>query len=379
MVHIVTGGGARPKPGSAGWGALISQNGEFMYNWGHWDMASNNAMELLAVTEALQIIPDQMHVCIMTDSAYVKNGITQCIGNWTRNGWKNAGGARVANKSLWERLIAAVHRMRRVEWSWVKAHDGRLLNECADMLATKGVLGEQRTCPVETVRVVWEDTDASQYELRDGEETPVAGKDGDQYPVGQTYVLKAGPDAPDGFSMSSVPSHIGPDQEMEQRIENCLKETIELCERPESETAAEPVKLTWEQVESDSHPIPDCLDDDDDREPIPMPFFAPTHMPQPPPSYEWWTPAWESLNGMLGLGGVQPLIPVCPSQFKDLVDSDVFMVDDVMFQSKIDSDTGEPVDARTDPEFITVVAGCIHNNQYATLIKVGRKGAVWMI
>jgi ribonuclease HI len=190
-------------------------------------MASNNAMELLAVAEALRMIADQMHVWIMTDSAYVKNGITQWVSNWLKNGWKNASGARVANKSLWERLIAAVNRMRRVEWSWVKAPNGRLLNECADMLATRGVFNEPRPCPVETVRVVGEDSDVTVYELRDGEETPVTGKDGDVYPVGQTYVLKAGPEAPRAFS--AYPSSSA--ESAEQAIEANLCEALDLCTR----------------------------------------------------------------------------------------------------------------------------------------------------
>jgi hypothetical protein len=84
------------------------------------------------------------------------------------------------------------------------------------------------------------------------------------------------------------------------------------------------------------------------------PSFAPTHRPQPPPSYEW-----EMLNGMLGFGGVEPLIPVCPSVFKDVGELDVFMVDVVAFQTGIDSVTGEPVDSRTDPELTTTVAGCV--------------------
>jgi hypothetical protein len=74
IVHIATDGGAQPNPGSGGWGVLMRQSGKYTQNWGHWDMASNNAMEILAVTEALANIPDQMHVWIMTDSAHVKNG-----------------------------------------------------------------------------------------------------------------------------------------------------------------------------------------------------------------------------------------------------------------------------------------------------------------
>jgi hypothetical protein len=86
------------------------------------------------------------------------------------------------------------------------------------MLATKGVFNELRTCPVEMVRVVGEETDVSECELKDGEETPVAGKDGDAYPVGQMYVLKAGPET----------SPVHPDLEAEQRIESNLRETMEL-------------------------------------------------------------------------------------------------------------------------------------------------------
>jgi ribonuclease HI len=229
MVHVVTDGGARPNPRAAGWGVLMRQSGKYAVNWGHWDMATNNAMEVLAVTEALANIPDGMHVWIMTDSAYVKNGITQWVANWIRNGWKNAGGVRVANRSLWERLIAAVGRMRRVEWSWVKAHNGRLLNECADTLATKGVRNEDRSCPVETVRVAGENVDNTVYELQDGEETPVVGKDGEGYPEGRTYVLKAR--ATDNPFRSSQLGTQDESETLVQGIEESLREVWELSNR----------------------------------------------------------------------------------------------------------------------------------------------------
>jgi ribonuclease HI len=115
MVHTITDGGARPNPGAAGWGVLMRQRGRYTENWGHWDMASNNAMEIPAVTEALANIPDGMHVWIMTDSVYVKNGITQLVSTWKRNGWKNSSGAMVANRSLWEKLIAPL--IECVEWN----------------------------------------------------------------------------------------------------------------------------------------------------------------------------------------------------------------------------------------------------------------------
>jgi ribonuclease HI len=112
----------------------------------------------------------------MTDSAYVKNGITQWLPKWIADMWKNSNGGHVANRTLWERSIALLKRMRRVEWSGVKAHNGRLLRECADTLATKGVMKKPRTCPIEVVRVVGEDTDKETCVLRDGEDVqPMVG------------------------------------------------------------------------------------------------------------------------------------------------------------------------------------------------------------
>jgi ribonuclease HI len=74
-------------------------------------------MELTAVVEAMKILPDHMHIWVMTDSAYVKNGITQSVENWIS--WKNSQGARVANKSSGEKLLESVNRINRMEWSWV--------------------------------------------------------------------------------------------------------------------------------------------------------------------------------------------------------------------------------------------------------------------
>jgi hypothetical protein len=154
----------------------------------------------------------------------------------------------VANKTLWEQLIVAVQRMRRVEWPWVKARNGRILNECADMLGTKGVFNEPRTCPVEVVRVVGEDSDTTTYELKDGEETPVAGKDGDVYPAGQTHVLKDGPEPPRAFR-EEFPSS-APAEEVERTTEVNLRETIVLCERDVQGTGSA-TEVTLEVSEQD--------------------------------------------------------------------------------------------------------------------------------
>ena len=72
-------------------------------------------------------------VDIHTDSQYVRNGITQWIKNWKRNGWRTASKEPVKNVDLWQRLDAALHT-HEVRWHWVKGHAGHELNERADQL-----------------------------------------------------------------------------------------------------------------------------------------------------------------------------------------------------------------------------------------------------
>jgi ribonuclease HI len=94
-------------------------------------------MELTAVREALQKCADTSvrDVCIWTDSAYVKNGITKWIHGWKRNGWKTANKCDVKNKELWVEIDALLEHVTNVEWRWVKAHNGHPMNELVDTLA----------------------------------------------------------------------------------------------------------------------------------------------------------------------------------------------------------------------------------------------------
>lgn len=99
---------------------------------------TNNRMELMAVISALEALTRPSRVRVTTDSKYVRNGITEWIGNWKRNGWKTAARKPVKNSDLWQRLdqLAATHDVR---WSWVKGHSGHPENELADQLANRGV------------------------------------------------------------------------------------------------------------------------------------------------------------------------------------------------------------------------------------------------
>jgi hypothetical protein len=282
----------------------------------------------------------------MTDSAYVKNGIMQWMPNWLANHWKNSKEARVANGILWEQLLAAVKRMRHVKWSWVKAHDGQLLNECADTLATKGVMNEPRPCPVGFVRVVGEDEDLETYTLLDGEETPVVSENDGVYSAGKTFVMKAEDDGPQ-FLSESESADPTPDETTRTSI----------AQSPNS-----PVQSELE--DSDTQPQPP---ESEDEERGIKPRYGPTRRRLELSRPDWWSPAWEQLNGLL-MNGATPVRPVSPMQFKEEVDRDISVADQVGFQHSTDPSTGEEVGPDVDPNLMTVVTACVWNSQCATLI-----------
>ncbi len=74
-------------------------------------------------------------VHLHTDSAYVMNCFRdRWYERWERTGWVNAGKQPVANRDLWERLIAETRR-REVIWTKVRGHSGDPLNDRVDRLA----------------------------------------------------------------------------------------------------------------------------------------------------------------------------------------------------------------------------------------------------
>jgi ribonuclease HI len=130
-------------PGSAGgWGVFVDRGSE-SFEFSGWEKdTTNNRMEILAVIKALELITVQVPLEIYTDSQYVKNGITQWINGWKKNGWKTASKTDVKNKDLWVRLDALVAK-RHVTWHWVKGHAGHPGNERADQLATAAAASAQ--------------------------------------------------------------------------------------------------------------------------------------------------------------------------------------------------------------------------------------------
>jgi ribonuclease HI len=138
-----TDGACSGNPGPGGWGVLlIAREGAEVLKerelCGGEAMTTNNRMELLAAISALETLAKPSVLTIVTDSAYVKNGVTEWIHSWKRNGWRTAGRDPVKNAELWQRLDLAQAR-HKVQWRWIKGHAGHAENERADALARAGM------------------------------------------------------------------------------------------------------------------------------------------------------------------------------------------------------------------------------------------------
>lgn len=134
QIEAHTDGACLGNPGPGGWAALLRYRGHERELAGGEADTTNNRMELMAAIMALEALSEPCEVVLHTDSQYVRQGITEWIGNWVRRGWKTAAGDPVKNRDLWERLHAAAQR-HRVEWKWVKGHSGDPDNERVDVLA----------------------------------------------------------------------------------------------------------------------------------------------------------------------------------------------------------------------------------------------------
>jgi len=138
-----TDGACSGNPGPGGWGVLMrAVEGDRIVKErelkGGEAETTNNRMELLAAINALEVLGRPSTITIITDSAYVKNGVTTWIHGWKRNGWRTAAKKPVKNVKLWQRLEEA-QADHDVTYQWVKGHAGHPENERADELARAGM------------------------------------------------------------------------------------------------------------------------------------------------------------------------------------------------------------------------------------------------
>ena len=136
---IYTDGACSGNPGPGGWGAVIFDEENNQKNIsGNEKNTTNNRMELLAAIMALKKIKSNSDVVIYTDSIYVKNGISEWMAKWEKNGWRNSNKKPVKNKDLLIKLDELCKKSN-VSWKWVKGHSTNKYNNLADELATQAI------------------------------------------------------------------------------------------------------------------------------------------------------------------------------------------------------------------------------------------------
>lgn len=139
VIEIYTDGACSGNPGPGGWGVLLRYGDHEKMLSGAEENTTNNRMELMAAIMGLRELNRACHVVLVTDSEYVKKGITEWLQGWKQKGWKNANNKPIKNRDLWEALDKEVER-HHIKWEWVKGHSGHPENEQVDLLAREAII-----------------------------------------------------------------------------------------------------------------------------------------------------------------------------------------------------------------------------------------------
>lgn len=157
IIELFTDGACQPNPGCGGWGVAVSIN-DRLYSkmYGGDPQTTNQRMELTAAIRALRYYHDELsgrdaRVWIVTDSKYVRQGITSWIKSWKCNGWMTSSKRPVKNQDLWKRLDDL--NRSSIQWRWTRGHSGDFFNELADDLAVTGAHASRREGAFEKIEV----------------------------------------------------------------------------------------------------------------------------------------------------------------------------------------------------------------------------------
>jgi len=137
-IEIYTDGACKGNPGPGGWGVLLRCNGSEKMLKGAVSLTTNNRMELMAAIMGLTALKRACIVALYTDSQYVRQGMTEWLADWKKNGWRNAKKQPIKNIDLWQQLDALASR-HQIDWHWVKGHSGHPENDLVDALANQAV------------------------------------------------------------------------------------------------------------------------------------------------------------------------------------------------------------------------------------------------
>jgi len=149
QVQLITDGACLGNPGRGGWAAILRYGDRKKEMWGSEAHTTNNRMELTAAIEGLRMLKEACAVEVITDSEYLKNGITTWIHNWKRKGWMTSAKKPVVNQDLWQELDEQAGR-HKTTWTWTKGHANHADNNRCDELATEAAREQSSSDGAET-------------------------------------------------------------------------------------------------------------------------------------------------------------------------------------------------------------------------------------
>lgn len=141
QVKLITDGACKGNPGRGGWACILRYNQHKRELYGCAAQTTNNRMELTAAIEGLKALNEPCEVVVVTDSEYLKNGITTWIHNWKKRNWMTTGKKPVVNQDLWQELDALVNR-HKATWEWTRGHSSHEDNNRCDELASAAASGQ---------------------------------------------------------------------------------------------------------------------------------------------------------------------------------------------------------------------------------------------
>ncbi|MFA9398133.1 MAG: ribonuclease H [Clostridiaceae bacterium] len=116
--------------------AFIIENlqGEYKLYTGEINKLGSSQAELTSAIEAVRILKNIEKIRIITDSQYVRKGLTEWLPCWKLNNYKTANGEDAKNKENWIQFDELTNN-KYIEFQWVKGHSNHFENSLCDMYA----------------------------------------------------------------------------------------------------------------------------------------------------------------------------------------------------------------------------------------------------
>lgn len=140
LTKMFTDGSFLEKKAKGGYVVLIKKPGQnYQLHTYESGQKSSSLIELEAAIKGLEILKDTEKIRIISDSQYVRKGLTEWVPIWKLNNWYTVNGEKAKNIGYWK-YFEQLTQGKYIEFEWVKAHDNHFENTLCDLYARKQAL-----------------------------------------------------------------------------------------------------------------------------------------------------------------------------------------------------------------------------------------------